>query len=69
MSLNIDRNFDYYLTLDLEKYAGKWIAILDNKVIADGKDFKEVFAKTKKEYPNKRPLFDHVSESMHHFLK
>ena len=32
MSLNADKNFDYYLSTDLEKYAGKWIAILDNKI-------------------------------------
>ena len=69
MSLNVDKNFDYYLSTDLEKYAGKWIAILDNKIVAAGREFKEVFAKTRAEYPNKRPLFDHVSESAHHFLK
>ncbi|MCX6778366.1 MAG: DUF5678 domain-containing protein [Candidatus Micrarchaeota archaeon] len=69
MSSTADKNFEFYLSLDLEKYAGKWIAILDNKVIAIGEDFREVFNKTKKDYPNKMPLFDRVSETAHHFLK
>jgi len=69
MSSNIDKNFDYYLSLNLEKYAGKWIAILDNQVIASGNNFKDVLTQTKKEYPNKKPLFDRVSEATYHFLK
>ncbi len=69
MSSNIDKNFDCYLSLNLEKYAGKWIAILDDQVIASGNEFKDVFARAKKEYPNKKPLFDRVSEATHHFLK
>jgi len=69
MTSAMDKNFDFYLTLNLEKYAGKWIAILDNQVVASGDNFKDVFDKVKKEHPNKRPLFDRVSEAAHHFLK
>ncbi len=69
MTSTVDKNFDFYLTLDLEKYAGMWIAVLDNKVVASGNDFKDVFARVKKEYPHNRALFDRVSEAAHHFLK
>lgn len=69
MSHSLDRNYNFYLSLDLEEYAGRWIAILDNKVIAMGNSFKEVFGKASELYPGKRPLFDRVSESTHHFLK
>ena len=63
MSVNLDKNFDFYQTLDLNKYAGKWIAILNKKVVAMGESFKEVYSKTQKDYPGKKPLFDHVSKN------
>ena len=69
MSATLDKNADFYYSLDLAKYAGKWIAIVDQKIVAIGKSFKEVYSKTQKEYPGKRPLFDRVSEARHHFLK
>ncbi len=69
MSLAIDKNFDFYCSLDLSRYSGKWIAILDQKIIAVGDSFKDVFEKAKMDYPSKRPLFDHVSDPTHHFLK
>lgn len=68
MAYSLDRNYETYLALDLAKYAGKWIAVLENKVIASGSDFQEVFEKTKKEYPNKKPLFDWVSDAAHQFF-
>ncbi len=68
MGASIDANFDFYANADLTKYAGKWIAIVDRQIVAAGDTFKEVFNKAKKEYPGKRPLFDWVSEPMHHFL-
>lgn len=69
MGITVDKNFDFYIKSDLEKYSGKWIAIVDQKIVAAGDSFKEVFNKTKNEYPGKHPLFDRVSEAMHHFLK
>ncbi len=56
----LDGEFEFYLNLDLEKYSGKWIAILDNKVIVVGHSFKTVYEKASALYPNETPLFDYI---------
>jgi len=45
---------------ELENYVGEWIGIVDNKIVARGKDAKEAFNKTKKKYPNKIPYIMRV---------
>lgn len=35
-------NYTWYLENDLKKYAGKWIAIFEEKVIAANNDFKQL---------------------------
>lgn len=41
---------------DLGKYIGKWIAIVDGKVVASGDQGKLVFQEVKKKYPKREPL-------------
>jgi len=43
------------LSKKTEKHSGEWISIVDNKIIAKGKNAKEIFDETKKKYPNKIP--------------
>ena len=43
-------------TPDLGKYVGKWIVIVDNKVVAAGTVGKKVFAEAKRKYPGSKPL-------------
>ncbi len=64
-----ERNFESYLALNLEPYAGQWVAIIENKVIASAKSFKDVYAKANILFPGKKALFDRVSQPVHHFLK
>ena len=68
MSVTLDKNYAFYLTLNLDQYAGKWIAIVDKKVVAQGENLKEVYNQSKKEYPGKKPLFDHISKNPLQFL-
>lgn len=35
-------NYTWYLENDLSKYAGKWVAIFEEKVIAANNDFKQL---------------------------
>ena len=42
-----ESNYQYFMQVDVSKYIGEWIAIYDNKVIASGKDLKEVAKKAK----------------------
>jgi hypothetical protein len=59
---------DYLATANFDKYVGKWVALLDKKVIAVGNTFKEVAEKVDLEYPGKRPLLSKVPEKMAHIL-
>ena len=38
----VSNNFNFFMQSDLSKYAGEWIAVLGNKVIANGKSASEV---------------------------
>ncbi len=45
---------------ELEKYRGKWIAVMDSSVIAVGGSYKEVFGKIKQFIPQKYPLITYI---------
>ena len=42
-------NYEWFLKKDLSNYAGKWLAIVDKKVVASGDEAKEVNEIKKKE--------------------
>ena len=41
---------------DLGDYIGKWIAIVGDKIVAEGPDAKSVFARAKEQHPEREPL-------------
>ncbi|EDY35090.1 hypothetical protein ABOONEI_2632 [Aciduliprofundum boonei T469] len=43
-----DKNYEFYINADLSEYAGKWIAIVDGKVVASGEDPEEVYMEAEK---------------------
>ncbi|MGB9003238.1 MAG: DUF5678 domain-containing protein [Nitrosotalea sp.] len=45
-----------------EAYRGKWIAILDNKVIAEGKDLETVYKEATENSKIRTPLFKHIAQ-------
>ncbi len=57
-----DKNYEFYINTDLSEYAGKWIAIVDGKVVASGDRADEVIDKVRKEYPDKKFLISKVPE-------
>ena len=61
-------NFEFFVKSDLSNFMGTWVAILDGKVVAHGKNFKEVAEKVDKEFPKKRALLTKVSEKMARIL-
>ncbi len=48
-----DKNYEFYINADLSEYAGKWIAIVDGKVVASGDRADEVMKEAEDKYPNK----------------
>ncbi|MBU3906645.1 MAG: hypothetical protein KKA64_00150 [Nanoarchaeota archaeon] len=60
---NIISNFDAISEEIMSQYAGEWIAVVDNKVIAHSKSFKEVYNLAKENYPHKKPLMGKLPEN------
>ncbi len=46
----------------LEKYAGKWVAVLDEKVVCSGKDFAKVMNSVEKSHPGRIPVVMKIFE-------
>ncbi|MBA2124483.1 hypothetical protein B9J78_06105 [bacterium Unc6] len=49
----MDKNFEWFLKADLTKYAGKYVAIAEKKVVLSGMDPGKVYEKAKRKYPKK----------------
>jgi hypothetical protein len=62
MSKAID-NFESLSEEDSTKYAGKWIAMVDGKVVCIGDSFKQVYTESKINYPKSRPLIGRLPEA------
>ncbi len=57
-------DYEWYLQNDLSKYAGKWIAIINKKVIAFGVEPAHVLKQAKEKYPNKKPLLTKIRDKL-----
>lgn len=60
---DIISNFESVSEEILTRYAGEWIAVIDNKVVAHGESFKEVYDFIKENYPKERPLIGKLPEA------
>ena len=60
---NLISNFESLSEADLTKYAGEWIAVIDNSIVAHGSSFKEVYDFVKQKYPKERALFGKAPEA------
>lgn len=58
-------NYEWFLEKDLSEYAGKWIAIVDRRVVASGKDVNKIFKEVKTKFPNKRPLITKIRNKLY----
>ena len=56
MSSGKPYEFIMSLTDKLGKYVGKWIAVVDDKIVAEGDNAREVYEEARRRYPN-RELF------------
>lgn len=54
----------YVTNLVFSEYAGEWVAVLDGKIIAYSKNFKEVYNLAKKNFPKERPLIGKLPKNM-----
>ena len=56
----MNSSYEFYLKADLGNYIGKWVAIVDNKVVASGASAKKVYEEALK--TGKRPLITRVPD-------
>lgn len=54
------QNYEFYIQTDLSEYAGKWIAIVDGRIVASGDDAAVVYRKAKESFPDKIIAIDMV---------
>ena len=57
-------DYEWFLKEDLNNYSGKWLAILDKKIVASGTDLSKVLIEVKKDYPNKKPMITKVKNTL-----
>ena len=53
----------YLMTMDVDSYRGKWIAIVGNKIVADGKTISQVYQDAAKVSGKKTPLFHRIPKN------
>ncbi|MBI4147970.1 hypothetical protein HY490_01640 [Candidatus Woesearchaeota archaeon] len=58
------KNYDWFLQQDLSSYGGQWVAIIDNRIIGNGKDVDTLIKQAKKLYPNKIPFITKVNNQL-----
>jgi hypothetical protein len=58
----MDKNYEFFMKVDLDPYLGTWIAICDEMVVSHGKSVKEVIREAKEKCPNRRPLVTRVPD-------
>jgi hypothetical protein len=56
----MELSYSFLLKTDLSKYVGKWVAIVDEKVVAADINAKKAYKKAKLVNPDKEPLLDKV---------
>lgn len=57
----MNKNYTFFMSTDLSNYVGKWIAIENNKIIAEANDPKTVIDKARQISKN-RPFIAKVPE-------
>ena len=57
-----NKNYQFFLNADISDYIGEWIAISNKKIVAHGKNLKEVFKEAKDKCPKEKPLITRVPE-------
>lgn len=53
---NLNENFNFFVEQDLRKFSGKWIAIINKKVIDSSDNLKKLMEDVKSKYPKEEPL-------------
>lgn len=62
-SATLTKNYEFYSNADLSMYGGEWVAIINEKVIAHGKQVKELMKKANETNPGVTPFIVKVPKA------
>jgi len=57
---NFESNFEAYNLLNVSRYKGQWVAVVNKKIVSSGPKLKEVHESAKKISGKSKPLFAKV---------
>jgi len=55
--------FEYIMSISEKLEAGKWIAVVGDKIVATSDKSKEVFDEAKRQYPDREPFIMKVPDN------
>ena len=58
----MDKNYQFYMDTNVDRYVGQWIAICNEQIIASGTDVKKVFTEAKQKFPKEKPFITRVPD-------
>ena len=58
----MDKNYQFFMETNVDRYIGEWVAICNQQIVAHGKDVKKVFKKAKAKCQKERPLLTRVPD-------
>ncbi|HLD15022.1 MAG TPA: DUF5678 domain-containing protein [Candidatus Nanoarchaeia archaeon] len=58
----MDKNYDYFMKTNVDKYIGEWIVVAKEKIVSHGKDINKVLEEAKRKYPTETPLLIRVPD-------
>lgn len=61
---NSYKNYEWFLKKDLSKFSGKWVAVVDKKVVASDKNVKKMIQEVKLKFPNKKPFVTKIRDKL-----
>ena len=53
---DLNENFNFFTEQDLHQYAGKWIAIINKKIVGCGDNLGKLMDEVQNKYPNEDPF-------------
>ena len=58
----MDKNYQFLMKTNVDRYIGEWVAICDQKIVSHGKDVKAIFKEAKRLFPRKTPFITRVPD-------
>ncbi|MBR9690712.1 succinyl-CoA synthetase subunit alpha [Candidatus Woesearchaeota archaeon] len=58
------KNYEWFIKKDMSTYSGKWVIIINEKIISSGNNIEMMIKEVKKKYPNKTPFITKVRDKL-----